>query len=276
MNWRDLAFITICCCFFFEISLHFFGWWHTIQSDWNTPKHRGTEGEKSVFFFGWLLEEKVFTVDYSKGTQKKNNWSGEKRAKLSTLSFSSLVYPMRKKKGRREFIFVLPLFAPSFHHSRRVSLSAAFGWKRESQYGLTSVNGSYILGSAANIQNAEWEKERERENRLYRETDESSLKRHSPDSSLFHISRSIAIVYAFEMSGKCFSLNRRHIFIPTGSTDLLPWSTTQIPQSASEIHHPPTQSLSSLSPEKSVEWEPNKKRRRPAVCTRSDVSVDKG
>jgi hypothetical protein len=168
------------------------------------------------------LEEKVFTVDYSKGTQKrkgKKNWSGEKRAKLSTLSFSSLVYPMRKKKGRREFCSS-PLFAPSFHHSRRVSLSAAFGWKRESQYGLTSVNGSspWISSQYPKCRM----REGERENRLYRETDESSLKRHSPDSSLFHNSRPIAIVYEFEMSGKCFSLNRHHIFIPTGSTDLLP------------------------------------------------------
>lgn len=123
-----------------------------------------------------MLEEKVFTVDYSKGTQKrkgKKNWSGEKRAKLSTLSFSSLVYPMRKKKGRREFCSS-PLFAPSFHHSRRVSLSAAFGWKRESQYGLTSVNGSSPWISSQYPKCRVREGERERTGYIGRQTNRRS------------------------------------------------------------------------------------------------------
>lgn len=172
----------------------------------NTEAQRGREERV-------LLEEKVFTVDYSKGTQKrKKELVGGKNDQSYLLSLFLLGYPMRKKKGRREFF--LPLFAPSFHHSRRVSLSAAFGWKRESHTVWADLR--------------KWKFSLDQQPILskmrtgYRETDESSLKRHSPDYSLFHISRPIAIVYEFEMSGKCFSLNRRHIFIPTGSTDLLP------------------------------------------------------
>jgi hypothetical protein len=168
------------------------------------------------------LEEKVFTVDYSKGTQKrkgKKNWSGEKRAKLSTLSFSSLVYPMRKKKGRREFCS--PSFCSEFSSFSSCVLVRRI-WLEERVTVWADLRKWKFSLDQQPISKMPSERRRERENRLYRETDESSLKRHSPDSSLFHISRPIAIVYEFEMSGKCFSLNRHHIFIPTGSTDLLP------------------------------------------------------